>query len=82
MPLTGKIKNSGLIEVSMGIPLREIIYDIGGGIEGDKGALKAVQTGGPSGGCIPAEMLDTPVDFGVPCKVGSIVGSGGMVVPR
>jgi len=77
--LTGKIKNSGLIEVPMGIPLREIIYDIGGGIEGGK-ALKAVQTGGPSGGCIPADMLDTPVDFESLAKVGSIVGSGGMVV--
>ncbi|MFH1014800.1 MAG: NADH-ubiquinone oxidoreductase-F iron-sulfur binding region domain-containing protein, partial [Nitrospirota bacterium] len=77
--ISGKIKNAGLIEVPMGIPLREIIYDIGGGIEGDK-ALKAVQTGGPSGGCIPAEMLDTPVDFESLEKVGSIVGSGGMVV--
>lgn len=77
--LTGKIKNSGLIEVPMGIPLREIIYDIGGGPEGGK-ALKAVQTGGPSGGCIPAHMLDTPVDFESLAKVGSIVGSGGMVV--
>ena len=77
--LTGKIKNSGLIEVPMGISLREIIYDIGGGIEGGR-AFKAVQTGGPSGGCIPAEMLDTPVDFESLAKVGSIVGSGGMVV--
>ncbi|MEK7683583.1 MAG: NuoF family protein, partial [Nitrospirota bacterium] len=77
--LTGKIKNSGLIEVPMGIPLREIIYDIGGGIEGDR-ALKAVQTGGPSGGCIPAEMLDTPVDFESLVKVGTFMGSGGMVV--
>ncbi len=77
--LTGKIKNSGLIEVPMGIPLREIIYDIGGGIESGK-AFKAVQTGGPSGGCIPAELLDTPVDFESLAKVGSIVGSGGMVV--
>ncbi len=77
--LTGKIKNSGLIEVPMGIPLREIIYDIGGGIEGGK-AIKAVQTGGPSGGCIPADMLDTPVDFESLARVGSIVGSGGMVV--
>ena len=77
--LTGKIKNSGLIEVPMGIPLREIIYDIGGGTESGK-ALKAVQTGGPSGGCIPADMLDTPVDFESLAKVGSIVGSGGMVV--
>jgi len=77
--LTGKIKNSGLIEVPMGIPLREIIYDIGGGPEDGK-LLKAVQTGGPSGGCIPADMLDTPVDFESLAKVGSIVGSGGMVV--
>ena len=77
--LTGKIKNSGLIEVPMGISLREIIYDIGGGIEGGR-AFKTVQTGGPSGGCIPAEMLDTPVDFESLAKVGSIVGSGGMVV--
>ncbi|MBI5025358.1 MAG: NADH-quinone oxidoreductase subunit NuoF [Nitrospirae bacterium] len=77
--LTGKIKNTGLIEVPMGIPLREIIYDIGGGIEGGK-AFKAVQTGGPSGGCIPAELLDTPVDFESLAEVGSIVGSGGMVV--
>jgi NADH-quinone oxidoreductase subunit F len=59
--LTGKIKNTGLIEVPMGISLREIIYDIGGGIEGGK-PLKAVQTGGPSGGCIPASMLDLNVD--------------------
>lgn len=77
--LTGKIKNSGLIEVPMGITLREIIYDIGGGIESGK-ALKAVQTGGPSGGCIPAEMLDINVDYESLAKVGSIVGSGGMVV--
>ncbi|TAN39248.1 MAG: NADH-quinone oxidoreductase subunit NuoF [Nitrospirae bacterium] len=77
--LTGKIKNSGLIEVPMGIPLRQIIYDIGGGIEGDR-QFKAVQTGGPSGGCIPADLLDTPVDFESLAKVGSIVGSGGMVV--
>ncbi len=77
--LTGKIKNSGLIEVPMGITLREIIYDIGGGIEGGK-ALKAVQTGGPSGGCIPSEMLDINVDYESLAKAGSIVGSGGMVV--
>jgi NADH:ubiquinone oxidoreductase subunit F (NADH-binding) len=77
--MTGKIKNSGLIEVPMGIPLREIIYDIGGGIEGDR-ALKAVQTGGPSGGCIPADLLDTPVDFESLAVVGSMMGSGGMVV--
>jgi NADH:ubiquinone oxidoreductase subunit F (NADH-binding)/(2Fe-2S) ferredoxin len=77
--LTGKIRNSGLIEVPMGIPLREIIYDIGGGIENDK-AFKAVQTGGPSGGCIPAHLLDINVDFESLASVGSIVGSGGMVV--
>lgn len=77
--LTGKVKNSGLIEVPMGITLREIIYDIGGGIENNK-ALKAVQTGGPSGGCIPADMLDIRVDFESLAQVGSIVGSGGMIV--
>jgi NADH-quinone oxidoreductase subunit F len=77
--LTGKIINTGLIEVPMGITLREIIYDIGGGIEGGK-QLKAVQTGGPSGGCIPADMLDLNVDYESLAKVGSIVGSGGMIV--
>jgi len=77
--LTGKVKNSGLIEVPMGIKLSEIVFDIGGGIEGDK-LLKAVQTGGPSGGCIPLDMMDLPVDYESLAKVGSIVGSGGMVV--
>jgi NADH-quinone oxidoreductase subunit F len=77
--LTGKVKNTGLIEVPMGISLREIIYDIGGGIEGDR-KLKAVQTGGPSGGCIPESMIDISVDYESLQKVGSIVGSGGMVV--
>lgn len=77
--LTGKVKNTGLIEVPMGIRLGEIIYDIGGGIIGDK-QFKAVQTGGPSGGCIPASLLDTAVDFESLCRVGSIIGSGGMVV--
>ena len=77
--LTGKILNSGLIEVPMGIPLKEIIFDIGGGIEGGK-KLKAVQTGGPSGGCIPAALVNTPVDYESLSKVGSIMGSGGMVV--
>jgi NADH:ubiquinone oxidoreductase subunit F (NADH-binding)/NAD-dependent dihydropyrimidine dehydrogenase PreA subunit len=77
--LTGKIQNSGLIEVPMGIPLKEVIYDIGGGIEGGK-KLKAVQTGGPSGGCIPANMADTTLDYESLGKVGSIMGSGGMVV--
>ena len=77
--LTGKIKNPGLIEIPMGITLREIIEEIGGGIEGGK-ALKAVQTGGPSGGCIPASMLDLNVDYESLAKAGSIVGSGGMIV--
>lgn len=77
--LTGKVKNTGLVEVPMGITLREIIYDIGGGIMGNK-KFKAVQTGGPSGGCIPAQHLDLPVDFDSLRKVGSIMGSGGMVV--
>jgi len=77
--LTGKIRNSGLIEIPMGMTLREIIYDIGGGIENGK-AFKAVQTGGPSGGCITAGMLDISVDFESLAAVGSIVGSGGMIV--
>ncbi|MDR0330428.1 MAG: NAD(P)H-dependent oxidoreductase subunit E, partial [Chitinispirillales bacterium] len=77
--LTGKIKNSGLIEVPMGITLREIIYDIGGGIPNGK-KFKAVQTGGPSGGVITADYLDTPIDFDNLAKLGSIMGSGGMIV--
>ncbi len=77
--LTGKVKNTGLIEVPFGITLRDIIYDIGGGIEGGR-IFKAVQTGGPSGGCVPAEFLDIEVDFESLAQVGSIVGSGGMVV--
>lgn len=77
--LTGKVKNTGLVEVPMGITLREIIYDIGGGIMDDK-PFKAVQTGGPSGGCIPKEHLDLSVDFDSLRKVGSMMGSGGMVV--
>lgn len=77
--LTGKVKNTGLVEVPMGTTLREIIYDIGGGILGDK-AFKAVQTGGPSGGCLPAGQLDLPVDFDSLYRVGSMMGSGGMVV--
>ena len=77
--LTGKIKNGGLVEVPMGTSLREIIYDIGGGIKHDK-KFKAVQLGGPSGGCIPAEYLDTPVDYENVNKLGAIMGSGGMVV--
>ena len=77
--LTGKVVNSGLIEVPMGIRLREIIYDIGGGIP-DGRAFKAVQTGGPSGGCLPAELLNMPVDFDSLTAAGSMMGSGGMVV--
>jgi NADH:ubiquinone oxidoreductase subunit F (NADH-binding)/(2Fe-2S) ferredoxin len=76
--LTGKVINTGLVEVPMGITLREIIYDIGGGIMNGK-KFKAVQTGGPSGGCIPEEHLDLPVDFDSLAKVGSMMGSGGMV---
>ena len=78
--LTGKIKNSGLIEVPMGISLKEIIFDIGGGMEKRNRQLKAVQTGGPSGGCIPASHIDMPVDYESLIKVGSMMGSGGMVV--
>jgi len=77
--LTGKVVNSGLIEVEMGTRLREIIYDIGGGIPGGR-TFKAVQTGGPSGGCLPAELLDMPVDFDSLTGAGSMMGSGGMVV--
>ncbi|MFC1983609.1 NADH-ubiquinone oxidoreductase-F iron-sulfur binding region domain-containing protein [Chloroflexota bacterium] len=77
--LVGKINNTGLVEVPMGITLREMIYDIGGGIPDDK-KFKAVQTGGPSGGCIPEQYLDTPVDFDELTKLGSMMGSGGMIV--
>ena len=77
--LTGKIKNSGLIELPMGTTIREIIYDIGGGIPNDK-KFKAVQMGGPSGGCIPAEYLDTPIDYKSLSDLGSMMGSGGMIV--
>ena len=77
--LTGKIHNSGLIEVPMGITLREIIYDIGGGIRGGR-KFKAVQTGGPSGGVITADYLDTPIDYEHLQALGSIMGSGGMIV--
>ncbi len=76
--LAGKIANTGLIEVPMGMTLREILFDIGGGIPGSK--FKAAQTGGPSGGCIPAEFLDTPVDYESLAKIGSIMGSGGLIV--
>lgn len=77
--LVGKVKNAGLVEVPMGTPLREIVYDIGGGCKDGK-ALKAVQTGGPSGGCIPVELIDTTVDFESLARIGSIMGSGGMVI--
>jgi NADH:ubiquinone oxidoreductase subunit F (NADH-binding)/(2Fe-2S) ferredoxin/NAD-dependent dihydropyrimidine dehydrogenase PreA subunit len=77
--LVGKINNTGLVEVPMGITLREMIYDIGGGVPNGK-KFKAVQTGGPSGGCIPEQYLDTPVDFDELNKLGSMMGSGGMIV--
>ena len=77
--LVGKVNNTGLIEVPMGTTLREIIYDIGGGIPGGK-KFKAVQTGGPSGGCIPEGLLHLPVDFDALTKAGSMMGSGGMIV--
>ena len=77
--LTGKINNSGLIEVPMGITLREIIFDIGGGIRGDR-KFKAAQTGGPSGGVIPEQFLDTPIDYESLSKLGSMMGSGGLIV--
>ncbi|MCS7041165.1 MAG: NADH-quinone oxidoreductase subunit NuoF [Bryobacteraceae bacterium] len=76
--LAGKIANTGLIEVPMGISLREIVFDIGGGVPG--GRFKAAQTGGPSGGCIPAEYLDTPVDYESLAAIGSIMGSGGLII--
>ncbi|MGL4650032.1 MAG: NADH-ubiquinone oxidoreductase-F iron-sulfur binding region domain-containing protein [Caldilineaceae bacterium] len=77
--LAGEVNTTGLIEVPMGITLREIVFDIGGGIPDDR-AFKAVQTGGPSGGCIPAQFLDTPVDYESLKALGSIVGSGGLIV--
>jgi NADH:ubiquinone oxidoreductase subunit F (NADH-binding)/(2Fe-2S) ferredoxin/NAD-dependent dihydropyrimidine dehydrogenase PreA subunit len=77
--LVGKVANTGLIEVPMGIPLREIVFDIGGGIPGGK-RFKAVQSGGPSGGCIPESLIDLPVDFEALAEAGSIMGSGGLIV--
>jgi bidirectional [NiFe] hydrogenase diaphorase subunit len=77
--LAGQIQNTGLIEVPMGIPLSDIIFEIGGGMSGS-GNFKAVQTGGPSGGCIPAQHLDTPVEYESLKELGSIMGSGGMIV--
>ena len=77
--LGGKIVNTGLVEIPMGTTLREIIYDIGGGIPNGK-KFKAVQTGGPSGGCIPAQFLDLPIDYDNLIKIGAMMGSGGMIV--
>ncbi len=77
--LVGKVNNTGLVEVPMGMSLRSIVYDVGGGIPGGK-AFKAIQTGGPSGGCLPAHKLDTPVDFDTLTREGSMMGSGGMIV--
>jgi len=77
--LVGKIKNTGLVEVPMGMTIKEIVYDIGGGSAG-KAKIKAVQTGGPSGGCIPSDMFDLPVDYDSLAGAGSIMGSGGMIV--
>ncbi len=75
----GKINNTGLVEIPMGTPLREVIYDIGGGIPNGK-KFKAVQTGGPSGGCIPAEHIDIPIEYDTLISIGSMMGSGGMIV--
>lgn len=77
--VTGKVKRSGLVEIPMGKTLRDVIFDIGGGMKGDK-AFKAVQMGGPSGGCIPAELIDTVIDYTALGATGAIMGSGGMVV--
>ena len=77
--LVGKVKNTGLVEVPMGITIKEIVYDIGGGSPG-KAGIKAVQTGGPSGGCIPANMFDLLIDYDSLTEAGSIMGSGGMIV--
>ncbi len=77
--IAGKVKNTGLIEVPMGITMREIIYDIGGGILNKK-QFKAAQTGGPLGGCLPAKYLDTPIDFESLVAAGSLMGSGGLIV--
>ena len=77
--LAGKITHTGLVEVPMGTSLREVVYEIGGGVRGGK-QLKAIQTGGPAGGCIPASWLDIPIDFDTLTKAGSIMGSGGMII--
>jgi NADH-quinone oxidoreductase subunit F len=77
--LVGKVNNTGLVEVPMGMPLRELVYEIGGGVKGGR-ALKAVQSGGPSGGCLPAHMMHLPIDYESLAQAGSIMGSGGLVV--
>ena len=77
--LVGKVKHTGLVEVSLGITLREVVFGIGGGVQGDR-EFKAIQTGGPSGGCLPASLLDSPIDYESLAGAGSIMGSGGMVV--
>ena len=77
--LVGKIRNTGLVEVPLGTKISEVVYDIGGG-SASKAKIKAIQTGGPSGGCIPANMFDTPIDYDSLAKVGSLMGSGGMIV--
>jgi NADH:ubiquinone oxidoreductase subunit F (NADH-binding) len=77
--LVGKVNNTGLVEVPMGTTLRQIVFDIGGGIP-KGGEFKAVQTGGPAGGCVPADMLDLPIDFEALQKAGTIMGSGGLIV--
>jgi len=77
--LAGKIRHTGLVEVPMGTTLREVVYDIGGGVTGGK-QLKSIQTGGPAGGCIPAKWVDIPIDFDSLTKAGSIMGSGGMII--
>ncbi|MBQ8333504.1 MAG: 4Fe-4S binding protein, partial [Clostridia bacterium] len=77
--LGGKIKNTGLVEIPMGTTLREVIEEIGGGVPNGK-KFKAAQTGGPSGGCLPAELIDTPIDFDTMTKAGSMMGSGGLIV--
>jgi NADH-quinone oxidoreductase subunit F len=79
LALTGRIKNTGLVEVAMGTPIRTVVFDIGGGAFNGNG-VKAVQTGGPSGGCLPVDMFDLQIDFDVLYKAGSMIGSGGMVV--
>ncbi len=79
LALTGKINNSGLVEIPMGTTIREVIYEIGGGIPNDK-KFKAIQIGGPSGGCLPAQFLDTPMDYANLTSLGAIMGSGGVII--